>query len=114
MSRPIHWLLLLALLLATSTCAAPLLPEGCPAALLEGELIADDAAGFIVRHAEGFVTPIVWPDGYAVRDRDVRQLIDPAGNAVAREGDFVSLGGGMNADDSAFVVCGPFTVTPRD
>jgi len=46
------------------------------------------------------------------RDGDVRELVDPTGDVVAREGDFVSAGGGMNGDDSAFIVCGPFTVEP--
>jgi hypothetical protein len=39
-------------------------------------------------------------------------FVGPTGDAVAREGDFVSLGGEFLPDDTAFVVCGPFTVTP--
>jgi hypothetical protein len=88
--------------------------EGCPAAQLEGELLRDDGDGFLVRHAEGFVTPIVWPEGYSVRDGETRELIDPTGAVVAREGDSVSLGGGFTPNDTAFLVCGPFTVTPAD
>jgi hypothetical protein len=89
-------------------------PEACPGALLEGELIADDATGFLVRHAEGFVTAVIWPDGYEVRDREVRELVGPGGQVVAQEGDSVSLGGGMIGADTAFAVCGEFTVTRRD
>lgn len=99
-----------AFLLLVVGCVGPLRmpsPEACPAALLEGELLADDAGGLMVRHAEGFVMSVVWPDGYVVRGGE---LLDPAGEVVAVEGDLVSLGGGMNAADTAFVVCGPFTV----
>lgn len=100
----------LALMLLVVGCVGPLRtpsPEACPAALLEGELLADDAGGLMVRHAEGFVMSVVWPDGYVVRGGE---LLDPTGKVVAREGDVVSLGGGMNVADTAFVVCGPFSV----
>ena len=110
---------LLLLVLTSAACAVPTLAptpvdsaEACPAALLEGELLADDQDAFLVRHEEGFVIAVIWPDGYTVRDGDTRELVDPSGEVVAREGDLVALGGGMNLDESAFVVCGPFTVTP--
>jgi len=86
--------------------------QPCPAALLEGVLLPDDAGGFLVRHEAGFVTPVIWPDGYTVRDGEVRELLDRSGQLVAREGDFVSLGGGMIDNDAAFAVCGEFTVRP--
>jgi hypothetical protein len=86
----------------------------CPAALLEGVLLADDADGFLVRHEEGFITPVLWPDGYTVRDGDVRELLDADGRVVAREGDFVSAGGGMTGNNEAFQVCGEFRITPAD
>jgi hypothetical protein len=116
-SRP--WALAVALLLCAcdliaDATPAPSDPAGtpaeCPGALLEGELIRDDASGFLVRHAEGFVTPIVWPAGYTVRDADARELLDPSGAVVAREGDEVALGGGFTEGDTAFIVCGPFEV----
>jgi hypothetical protein len=111
-------LLLVALLSAACTITLDASPEPspqvCDSALLEGELLSDDGTGFIVRHEEGFVTPVTWPGGYAVREADVRELLDSAGRVVAREGDLVALAGGMGADDVAFVVCGTFTVTPRD
>jgi hypothetical protein len=89
-------------------------PEECPGALLEGVLLADDESGFLVRHEEGFISAVTWPDGYLVRDGQVRELVDPAGTVVASEGDFVSLGGGEIFDPRSFLVCGPFTVTQRD
>ncbi len=113
---------LLFLLATLAACAVPVpapsldhdgpSPEPCDAALLEGELLADDQDAFIVQHEEGFVTAVIWPEGYVVRDGETRELVDPSGDVVAREGDLVALGGGMNLDDTAFVVCGPFTVTP--
>jgi hypothetical protein len=91
----------------------PATADACPGALLEGELLRDDGSGFIVRHAEGFITPVTWPVGYSVRDGERRELLDPGGSVAASEGDLVALGGG---DDGAgaFVVCGPFAVTPQD
>lgn len=121
---------LLILALVLSACAGPFgadatplpsdrpgatrTPEACPGALLEGELLRDDDSGFLVRHAEGFVTPILWPEGYTVRDGETRELLDPSGVVVAREGDFVALGGGFTAGDTAFIVCGPFRVNPQE
>ena len=115
------------LLLISTACAAAPIPtdatplpptpspsaEACPGALLEGELLRDDASGFLVRHAEGFITPVSWPDGYTIRDGERRELLDPAGLVVAWEGDQVALGGGEDRNH-VFVVCGPFTVTPRE
>jgi hypothetical protein len=89
-------------------------PPACPGALLEGDLLADDGDGFLVRHEEGFITPVVWPEGYTVRDGDVRELLDAGGRVVAREGDFVSAGGGMTGNNEAFRVCGEFRITPAD
>jgi hypothetical protein len=110
---------LLLLLVGAAACAIPTLAptptesaELCPAALLEGELIRDDGTGFLVRYDDGLVVAVLWPDGYTVRDGEVRELLDPQGQVVAREGDFISAGGGMAAGDEAFLVCGRFTVTP--
>lgn len=111
-----RWFLVLTLLLGACAGGAfgSSTPEACAGALLEGELIADDAAGFLVRHAEGFVTAVIWPDGYVVRDGEVRELVGPGGQVVAEDGDSVSIGGGMIGADTAFAVCGEFTVTRRD
>ncbi|HEY6607689.1 MAG TPA: hypothetical protein VI277_00690 [Candidatus Limnocylindria bacterium] len=123
MPRPRYWLVALAVV--SAGCTGGLIPpdatprsmpataEACPGALLEGELLRDDASGFLVRHAEGFITPVAWPEGYSVREGERRELLDPGGSVAAREGDLVALGGG---DDGAgvFVVCGPFAVTPQD
>lgn len=89
-------------------------PQACPAALLEGELVADEVFGFAVTHAEGFTTPVTWPAGYVARDAERRELLDGSGRVIAREGDHVALGGGEGAVGPGFVVCGDFDVTPVD
>jgi hypothetical protein len=89
-------------------------PQACPAAQLEGELVADDEFGFAVTHADGFTTPVTWPDGYVARDAERRELLDGSGRVIAREGDQVALGGGESSVGPGFVVCGDFAVTPVD
>ena len=82
-------------------------PVGCPQALLEGELVADDEVGFVV---EG--TVVVWPHGFVARDAERRELLDGSGRVMAREGDHVALGGGQSGVGSGFAVCGQLDVTP--
>jgi hypothetical protein len=89
-------------------------PQACPAALLEGMLVRHEEAGLAVQGDPNFsATLTVWPHGWAARDVDgVRELLDADGNVVARDGDFVSAGGGMDATDTAFVPCGEIEFTP--
>ena len=55
--------------------------------------------------ADGTMTPVVWPFGYTARNELGRLvLLDAAGNAVAREGDEVALGGGT--DEKFWYACG--------
>lgn len=87
-------------------------PAACPAALLEGELVADDEFGFVVAHADGFTSAVTWPHGYVARDAPRRELLDDTGRIVAREGDLLALGGGQGSAGPGFVVCGQLDVTP--
>ena len=55
--------------------------------------------GLAVQATEGNVIPVHWPDGVGVgADGDHLALKNPLGSVIAREGEFVSMGGGM-ADD---------------
>lgn len=91
---------------------APLFgPLACPAALLEGELAADEDVGFVVE-AGDFSTPVIWPNGFVARDAERRELLDGSGRVVAREGDQVALGGGESGVSRGFAVCGQLDVTP--
>ena len=78
--------------------------------------MADEAAGFVVRHADGFSSPVVWPHGYVARDAEPRELLDGSGRVVARDGDHFSGGGGWigEPDAEGFTVCGEFIVTPAN
>ena len=89
-------------------------PQACPTALLEGTLVRHDEAGVAVQGDPNVpATPVVWPHGWAARDVEgVRELLDADGSVVAREGDFVSAGGGMDAADTAFLPCGDLEFTP--
>ncbi|HSI99887.1 MAG TPA: hypothetical protein VLA59_05835 [Patescibacteria group bacterium] len=87
-------------------------PTACPAALLEGELVADDQFGFVVAHADGFTSAVTWPHGYVARDAPRRELLDDSGRVVAREGDLVALGGGEGTAGPGFIVCRQLDVTP--
>ncbi len=100
----------------TQTPAPPLDlgPQACPAALLEGMLVRHDEAGLAVHGDPNFpATVVVWPHGWAAREVDgVRELLDANGRVVAREGDFVSAGGGSDSVRDWFHPCGEITFTP--
>jgi hypothetical protein len=84
---------------------------GCATALLEGTLVADGQDGLAVRHAEGNVTPVIWPDGVGIgHDGDELVLTNQLGLPIAHEGEFVSMAGGVPGDDSTFAACGPIAV----
>ena len=77
----------------------------CNAALLEGELVVHPDWGVAVR---GYEYPIFWPLGYVGRSRgDLIEVLNPAGDVVARIGDVISAGGGGNTIDGVegFKMC---------
>jgi hypothetical protein len=106
--------LLLAVAVLAGACGElPAQPSGtmlaCPAALLGPvTLLLDEDGVSTVGLPDGAVAvPLRWPDGYGLRPGPGGgDIVDPQGRAVARIGDRVWLGGGMTADDTAFVVCG--------
>lgn len=91
---------------------APAAVQDCDLALGSGQLAANPQSGLGFKIASGEVLPVVWPYGYSAR-RGVSgtELIDEKGAVVAREGDFVTAGGGTGND--GFVVCaGSVKVVP--
>lgn len=62
----------------------------CNGALLEGELVIHPHRRVVVQGE-----PIVWPLGYVGRARgEVIEILNPAGEVVARTGDMIEAGGG--------------------
>ena len=81
---------------------------GCQTALLQGTLVDLDGTLGVQQEPPGRAVPVAWPIGYGVRgDQGVLVLTRFLVVDIAREGDTVSLGGGMTAGDSTFVGCGP-------
>ena len=92
--------------LATSSPGA--FVRGCPAALLEGLLVADAGSGTAVEVGLEKM-PVVWPFGYTghrTTDGGV-EVRDVIGAVIARTGEHVSLSGGMITADGRWSTCGP-------
>jgi hypothetical protein len=69
-------------------------PVGCPAALIEGQLVQDANAGSAIV-AGDILMRIRWPIGYSGRRAAGEvEILDEQGRAVARTGTHVRLGGG--------------------
>jgi len=84
---------------------------GCPTALLEGVLVADRQHGLAVQGAGGTVTPVTWPgDTHVTQDGGHLALANTFGFVFAREGQFVSMAGGVPGDGPRFAACGPIAV----
>jgi hypothetical protein len=85
--------------------------SGCPAALLQGTLVAADGELIVEGDAAGVATHVTWPFGVGVRD-DGGELVltDLLGTVKAREGDVVGIGGSSTSDGS-WLACGDITVT---
>lgn len=99
--------LALSLLLAVPIGAAGCV--GCPPALLSGQLVAKDGE-LAVATGPGDIRLVKWPFEYSVSTDDGTLVLTRLlGGVVAREGDFVDLGGGM-IDDERFAVCGQVDV----
>jgi hypothetical protein len=62
---------------------------------LEGKLVIDDAGYIRVNGMNNFPPLIIWPYGYSLKiEREEVWIINDKGQAVARVGDHVILGGG--------------------
>lgn len=80
----------------------------CPAARLEGLLVADAGSGTAVEVGPER-EPVPWPFGYTGH-KTVAGLVevrDVTGAVVARTGEHVALGGGEVSNDGRWSTCGP-------
>jgi hypothetical protein len=82
--------------------------SACDAALTGGRLVTSPRSGLALADANGRVTEIVWPFGYAARrDGTGIVLLDSDGqgaSVLAREGDWIEVGGGFDGA-GGFAVC---------
>lgn len=89
-------------------------PAACPAGLLLGILASDTAEGLVVVEESGFRRAVIWPYGFSaiLYDGSVH-LLDADGDAIAVEGDEVSISGGEWPSDVTrpWSACGPPQVT---
>jgi hypothetical protein len=103
-----------ALLLAAAViagCASPVLrtapapADVCDDALASGRLVTSRQSGLALVPPEGAATLVIWPFGYGSRGFvGSIELVDEKGTTVAREGQFVQVGGGLGVD-GFFVAC---------
>ena len=100
--------LLLAFLVTVAGCGA-IPATGCPAALLEGELI-EQGGELMVVHPD-FVERVDWAAaGYHVRRDDGDLVVADWTGVKARAGDTVHIGGGER-EPGVWTPCGRFDVT---
>jgi hypothetical protein len=81
------------------------LVDVCPAALIEGTLVADLDGG-IHLSSGGLDTPLAWPSGYFLQAGDGSiDVRDKDGNVVAHAGDAIRLRGGLD-EQGRWQICG--------
>lgn len=89
---------------------APVQPQACMDALMGGRLTRHAQSGLGISAADGTQTAVEWPFRYSawlVNGRIV--LHDETGKEVAREGDEITVGGGLG--NALWHACAPVTVT---
>ena len=85
-------------------------PQACMDALMGGTIVRTPASGLGLQSAGAPVTAVEWPFGYTAAEANGRvSLLDETGKVVAREGDEITIGGGMG--NLVWYACGPVTVT---
>lgn len=92
---------------------APAPVDVCDEALTSGRLVTSAQSGLALVDSTGHATEVLWPFGYSAR-RGVSgvELVDEKGVAVAHEGDFVEITGGLGLDDAWVACAGSVTVVP--
>ena len=85
----------------------------CMEALLQGQLVADDATGLAMQAPGGGErTVVVWPNGWVAIDEDgMRVLLNDHGEPIARVGDQIGIGGGQGGD-GRWHTCGEVSRLP--
>ncbi len=87
--------------------------SGCPAARLEGTLVAADGELVVEQDPAGVAIHVQWPLGVGVHESGGELVVaDAFGTVKAREGDVVEIGGSSTGDGS-WVACGDITATGR-
>ena len=94
-------------LIPLATSRAGMFDSACPAALLEGMLIAHPATGSAIA-GDPRPIPIIWPFGFRGRRTGVvLEILDRSGAIVARSGESIRLSGGEITGDGQWSTCGP-------
>jgi hypothetical protein len=99
---------LVGFLLAGAVVSTGCGPTACPLALLTGQLV-EMKGTLAVKASNGELTPVDWSNFSLRREGDDLVVTDFWGTALAREGEFVELGGGTGLGN-AFTVCGQVNV----
>jgi len=85
-------------------------PAGCPAALIEGTLVENDATGLGLQGPDVGAVAVVWPFGYRGQAGPPVALIDDQGQVVAIVGQRLSIGGGAVGPNGEWLACGGIAV----
>ena len=92
---------------------APAAAQACDEALATGKLVKSAQSGLAIAGPTGAVTEVLWPYGYSARTEGGRvALLDQTGTVVAREGDTISMGGGLGANNTWAACAGTISVVP--
>ena len=97
--------------LVLRTATAP--EEACDAALTSGRLVSSRESGLALQPPGQPNLPVTWPFGYKAGGFvGSLELQDETGRVLAREGDFVEVGGGLGGDGSFVACAGTVRVVP--
>ena len=79
--------------------------SACDDALASGRLVSNAQSGLALEAIDRSIVPVLWPHGYtARRGLSGIELLDSGGAVLAREGDFITAGGGTG-NDGFFAAC---------
>jgi hypothetical protein len=103
-------LTLVGIVLAAAVWSTGCGPQGCPTALLSGQLV-EIGGSLVVRTPTGEVAAVDWSNYSLRRQGGDLVVTDFWGTVLAREGQLVNLGGGESGPgDARFRVCGQIDV----